>query len=114
MRKELAVRKTDFTQITALSTQVTDLNLQIDDLNKNNSLLLIQIRDLTEQSKVDKNKISQLEKTIYALRSSLRKRDELVMDMIDSLMPADLRNKGTFDKPGKAKYFFRITEEKYS
>jgi hypothetical protein len=105
LRKELAVRKTDFTQITALSTQVTDLNLQIDDLNKNNSLLLIQIRDLTEQSKVDKNKISQLEKTIYALRSSLRKRDELVMDMIDSLMPADLRNKGTLTNQEKQNIF---------
>ena len=105
LRKELAVRKADFTEITALSTQVTSLNLQIDDLNKRNADLLVQIHDLTEQSKVDKNKISQLQKTIYALRTSLRKRDELVMDMIDSLMPANLRNQGTLTNQEKQNIF---------
>ena len=105
LRKELAVRKSDFTQITALTTQVIELNLQIDDLNKKNADLLVQVRDLTEQSKVDKNKISQLQKTIYALRSSLRKRDELIMNMIDSLMPADLRNKGTLTNQEKQNIF---------
>lgn len=95
LRNELAVRKGDFTQISTLATQVTTLSSQVDDLNKQNATLLVQVRDLTEQSKIDKNKIKQLERTVYALRSSMRKRDELVMDMIDSLMPADLRNKGT-------------------
>ena len=65
----------------------------------------MQIHDLTEQSKVDKNKISQLQKTIYALRTSLRKRDELVMDMIDSLMPANLRNQGTLTNQEKQNIF---------
>jgi hypothetical protein len=95
LRNELALRKGDYTQITTLTTQVMSLSTQIDSLNKQNSSLLIQVHDLTEQSKVDKQKISQLEKTIYALRVAMRKRDELVMDMIDSLMPANLRNKGT-------------------
>ncbi len=31
----------------------------------------------------------------------MRKRDELVMDMIDSLMPADLRNKGVLTNQEK-------------
>lgn len=105
LRKELTVRKDDFTQITALTTQVTNLNLQIDELNKRNADLLVQVHDLTEQSKVDKNKISQLQRTIYALRSSLRKRDELVINMIDSLMPADLRNKGTLTNQEKQNIF---------
>jgi hypothetical protein len=101
LRNELAVRKGDFTQITTLTTQVTALSSQIDDLNKQNAALLVQVHDLTEQSRVDKDKISQLQKTIYALRSSMRKRDELVMDMIDSLMPADLRNKGVLTNQEK-------------
>ena len=105
LRKELAVRKSDFTQITALSMQVLELNLQVDDLNKMNDSLLIQVRDLTEQSKVDKDKITRLQRTIYALRASLRKRDELVMDMIDSLMPADLRNKGMLTNQEKQNIF---------
>jgi len=105
LRKELSVRKTDFTQITTLETQVTQLNLQVDDLNRKNNSLLVQVRDLTEQSKIDKNKISQLQKTINTLRSSLRKRDELVMDMIDSLIPADYNNSGTLSGQDKQKVF---------
>jgi hypothetical protein len=101
LRNELALRKGDYTQITTLSTQVATLSTQIDSLNKQNSSLLIQVHDLTEQSKVDKQKISQLERTIYALRVAMRKRDELVMDMIDSLMPANLRNKGTLTNQEK-------------
>ena len=101
LRNELTVRKGDFTQITTLSTQVMALNAQIDTLNKQNAALLVQVHDLTEQSKVDKQKISQLQKTIYALRVAMRKRDALVMDMIDSLMPANLRNKGTLTNQEK-------------
>ena len=101
LRNELTVRKGDFTQITTLSTQVIALNAQIDTLNKQNAALLVQVHDLTEQSKVDKQKISQLQKTIYALRVAMRKRDALVMDMIDSLMPANLRNKGTLTNQEK-------------
>jgi hypothetical protein len=105
LRNELAVRKGDFSQITTLTTQVTALSSQIDDLNKQNAALLVQVHDLTEQSKIDKQKISQLQRTIYALRTSMRKRDELVMDMIDSLMPADLRNKGTLTNQEKQNIF---------
>ncbi|HKI77561.1 MAG TPA: hypothetical protein VKA26_03360 [Ignavibacteriaceae bacterium] len=101
LRKEYSIRTGDFAHITTLETRVSELNQQIDDLNKKNSDLLIQVRDLTEQSKIDKNKISQLRKTINALRSSLRKRDELVMDMIDSLMPPDFRNKGALTNQEK-------------
>ena len=101
LRNELTVRKGDFTQITTLITQVMALNAQIDTLNKQNAALLVQVHDLTEQSKVDKQKISQLQKTIYALRVAMRKRDALVMDMIDSLMPANLRNKGTLTNQEK-------------
>jgi hypothetical protein len=105
LRNELAVRKGDFTQITTLTTQVTALSSQIDELNKQNASLIVQVHDLTEQSKIDKQKISQLQKAIYALRVSMRKRDALVMDMIDSLMPANLRNKGTLTNQEKQNIF---------
>ena len=101
LRNQLAVRKGDFTQITTLTTQVIELNMQIESLNMRNDSLLTQVRDLTEQSKIDKQKISQLQRTVYLLRTSMRKRDELVMNMIDSLMPADLRNKGTLTNQEK-------------
>ena len=101
LRKELTLRKSDFTQITVLTTQVMELNLQVEELNKQNDSLMAQVRDLTEQSKVDKDKITKLQRTINVLRSLMRKRDELVMNMIDSLMPTDLRNKGTLTSQEK-------------
>ena len=99
------MRKGDFTQISELETKVSELNMQIDDLNKRNVELMAKVRDLTEQSKIDKNKIAQLQRSVAALRSSLRKRDELVMSMIDSLMPADFRNSGTLSNQEKQGVF---------
>ena len=105
LRKELALRESDFTQITALTTQVSDLNLQIEILNKQNDSLMAQVHALTEQGKIDKDKIAKLQRTVRVLRSLLRKRDQLVIDMIDSLMPADLRNKGTLTSQEKQKIY---------
>ncbi len=65
----LLLGKGDFTQITTLSTQVTALSSQIDDLNKQNAALLVQVRDLTEQSKVDKDKISKLAKNHLCIKT---------------------------------------------
>ena len=105
LRRELEVRKGDFGQISDLETQVSDLSLQIDDLNKKNVELLVTVKDLTEQSKIDKNKIAQLQRSVSALRYSLRKRDELVMSMIDSLIPADFMNSGTLSAQEKQGVF---------
>lgn len=101
LRKELSVRKGDFTQISDLESTVADLNEQIGELNKRNIELMALVRDLSEQSKKDKKKIELLQKSIVELRASLRKRDNLVIGMIDSLMPADFRNGGTLSNKEK-------------
>jgi predicted nucleic acid-binding Zn-ribbon protein len=75
--------------------------MHISDLNDRNVELMSLVKNLTEQSKNDKDKIVLLQRSITALRTSLRRRDELVISMIDSLMPADFRNSGTLSNQEK-------------
>ncbi len=80
-------RRNDFTQIDVLQTQVTSLQEQLDSLNRHNADLLNRVQVLEDQNKTDKSHLAQLEKTIGELRVSLQKRDDMVMNMVDSLLP---------------------------
>ncbi len=83
----LVLRKTDFVQIETLQTEVVTLRSEVDELNKKNAELLNQIQLLEVQRKKDAETIAQLEKLVSELRASLKKRDELVYAIIDSLAP---------------------------
>lgn len=83
----LILRKTDFTQIETLQTEVEELRSEVDELNKKNAELLSQIQILEVQRKKDAETIAKLEKLVSELRASLKKRDELVYAIIDSLTP---------------------------
>jgi uncharacterized coiled-coil DUF342 family protein len=91
LNNQLTLRKGDFTQISVLKTQVTELKDQFDMLNQRNNELISQVSQLEEQSKKDNQKIAQLERSVSQLKASLQKRDDLVMTMIDSLIPASSR-----------------------
>ena len=91
LNNQLSLRKGDFTQINVLQTQVVELKDQFDQLNQRNNDLINQVSQLEEASKKDKQKIAQLERSLAELKASLKKRDELVMTMIDSLIPASSR-----------------------
>lgn len=83
----LIIRKADFTQIDVLQTEVITLRSEVDELNKKNAELLNQIQLLEVQQKKDAETIAKLEKLVSELRTSLKKRDELVYAIIDSLAP---------------------------
>lgn len=83
----LVLRRTDFTQIETLQTEVITLRTEVDELNKKNAELLNQIQILEVQRKKDAETIARLEKLVSELRASLKKRDELVYAIIDSLAP---------------------------
>ena len=87
------VKKNDFTQIDILQVEVTGLREQLDTLNRHNEVLLNRVEILEKQSKSDKSRLAQLERTIGELRVSLQKRDEMVMNMIDSLLPQPYRER---------------------
>ena len=87
------VKRNDFTQIDVLQTEVTGLKEQLDTLNSYNETLLNRVEVLEKQSQSDKSRLAQLERTIGELRVSLQKRDEMVMNMIDSLLPQPYRER---------------------
>lgn len=105
LRNALTLRKGDFTQITVLKTQVSELRLQVDELNAKNTELINRVQLLDDQSKKDREKIAQLETSIAQLKASLRERDNLVMTMLDSLMPASYRVKEELTAAEKQKVY---------
>jgi hypothetical protein len=93
LRNAYALRSDDFVQIDVLHTEVTGLQEQVDTLSKHNTDLMNAVQMLEEQSKTDRTQIAQLEKAVAELKASLLKRDEVVMSMIDSLLPPSYRGK---------------------
>jgi|SRR5690554_788023 len=78
------LRQRDFEQIVGLHTEVTGLKTEVDTLNRRNTELALQFEELEKRTS---SMISKLEKDIAELIESLRKRDIVVMSMIDSLLP---------------------------
>ena len=99
------LRKGDFTQIDVLQTQVSGLKEQIDTLNTRNTNLISRVQVLEAESRKDKSRIIQLERTVADLKASLSKRDELVISMIDSLIPPSYREQSELSSEEKQKVF---------
>jgi hypothetical protein len=102
------LRKGDFTQINVLQTQVTGLKDQVEVLNQRNTDLISRVQTLEAESKKDKSRIIQLERTVADLKASLQKRDELVISMIDSLIPPSYRQKSELSSEEKQKVYSEV------
>ncbi len=87
LNKALALRKGDFTKITTLKTQVSQMQIHLDSLSAKNSELLSNVQQLEIQGNKDRHTILLLERDKRELRYSLRRRDMIVMTMLDSLLP---------------------------
>ncbi len=86
-------REGDFTAIDVLKVQVSALKQQVDTMNSKNNELLANLEKLESLSNKNSRQISRLNNLIADLRTSLHKRDELVMNMVDSLLPPVMREK---------------------
>ncbi len=95
------LRQGDFTTIDVLQTEVIELEEEVEFLNRRNNELIIKIEDLKARRNKDKKTIAELEKLIADLRNSLRKRDKLVVDMMDKLMPPIMREKAKLSPEDK-------------
>jgi len=95
------LRQGDFTTIDVLQTEVVELEQEIEFLNQKNNELIVRIEELAAQRKRDKKTIVELENLVAELRSSLLKRDKLVIDMMDKLMPPIMREKATLSPEDK-------------
>ena len=91
LNKDYLMRQGDFSTIDVLQTEVSALEEQVAFLNQRNNELLTQVRNLEAQRDKDAKTIKKLENLVAQLRASIRKRDELVLSMVDSLMPPTMR-----------------------
>jgi chromosome segregation ATPase len=92
LNKNYLMRQGDFTTIDVLQTEVSALNEQVEFLNQRNNELLSEVRSLEAQRDKDAKTIKKLNNLVAQLRTSIRERDELVLSMIDSLMPPTVRD----------------------
>jgi hypothetical protein len=81
------IRNQDFTIVDILQTENLQLKEQVALLNKRNTELMNKIQEFEYSDKKDVNKIAELEGVVRILKRSLRKRDELIIGIVDSLMP---------------------------
>jgi hypothetical protein len=84
------IRNQDFTTIDILQIENLQLKEQVTLLNKRNTQLMNKIQEFEYTDKKDVNKITELEGVVRALKRSLRKRDELIINIVDSLLPQPL------------------------
>jgi len=92
LNKNYLMRQGDFTTIDVLQTEVSALNEQVDFLNQRNNELLSEVRTLEAQRDKDAKTIKKLNNLVAQLRTYIMDRDELVLSMIDSLMPPTVRD----------------------
>ncbi|MCZ6701882.1 MAG: hypothetical protein O6940_02445 [Ignavibacteria bacterium] len=81
------IRNQDFTIIDILQIENLQLKEQIVVLNKRNTDLINKIQEYEYINKKDSQKIVELKRLVKNLKLSLRKRDEVIISLVDSLMP---------------------------
>jgi hypothetical protein len=81
------MRNQDFTTIDVLQTENLQLKEQLTILNKRNTELMNKIQEYEYTDKNGATKISELEALVTDLRRSLKKRDDLILAIVDSLLP---------------------------
>lgn len=85
------VKNQDFTTIDILQTENIQLKEQVAFLNKRNTELMNKIQEYEYSDKKDVSKGAELEAVVRELKRSLRKRDELIISIVDSLLPQPVK-----------------------
>ena len=88
-----AIRKYDFTTIDVIKEHVSNLEQRVDTLSTMNKELQASLDKVQLLFDKSKKETSNLNKIVADLKEALHKRNALVMDMVDSLMPPIMREK---------------------
>lgn len=104
----IELRQADFAEITTLQTEVTSLRSEVDLLNQRNNELINQITRLESQRRKDAATIEKLENLVSDLQNTLRKRDELIFGIIDSLTPKLAGDVSTMTQQDKEQVFSQV------
>src|SRR3972149_3042961 len=81
------IRNQDFTTIDVLQTENIQLKEQVALLNKRNTELMNKIQEYEYANRKNSKKVAGLEQLVSELKTSLKKRDDLIVGIVDSLMP---------------------------
>ena len=103
LNKAYLLRQGDFATIDVLQTQVGELKQQVDFLNERNNELILKVRSLEAQTQKDAKTIKKLQSLVAELQSAIQERDDLVISMVDSLMPPIMREKENLSAEDKNK-----------
>ena len=87
LNMSFVIRNQDFTIIDVLQTENLELKEQVTLLNKRNTELMNKIQEYEYSDKKDVNKVAEIDALVRQLKRSLRKRDELIFSIVDSLLP---------------------------
>jgi hypothetical protein len=87
LNMSFVIRNQDFTTIDILQTENLELKEQVALLNKRSAELMNKIQEYEYAGKKDVNKSAELDALVNELKRSLRKRDELIVGIVDSLLP---------------------------
>lgn len=105
LRMSLVIRNQDFTTIDVLHIENMQLKEQVDALNKRNTDLINQIQQYEFINKKNAKKLAELESLVAELKTSLKQRDELIIGIVDSLMPQLMKEPGLLTSEDKDKVY---------
>ena len=91
LNMSFVIRNQDFTTIDVLKIENLQLKEQVALLNKRNAELMNKIQEFEYADKEDVKKIAELDGLVAELKRSIRKRDELIVGIVDSLLPQPMR-----------------------
>ena len=91
LNMSFVIRNQDFTIIDVLQTENLELKERVALLNKRNAELMNKIQEYEYADKKDVNKAAELDALIRELKRSLIKRDELIIGIVDSLLPLPMK-----------------------
>lgn len=102
IERTLEYKNADIRQITTLTSRVGELETQVDQLNLQNETLLKQVEQLKIQVEKGEATIADLKRAVARLSGSIKERDLLVRDLVDSLLVEFGKSSGNNQRDKKA------------
>lgn len=101
LENALEVRRKDFTQITDLTARVDTLQIRVTMLSQRNDSLISQIKELNMRAEKNEATIASLQRLLSQLRVNINKRDQLVRDLVDTLLASFIKSPEEMSKTEK-------------
>ncbi len=107
----MALRESEFNKVEEFNVAVNDLKQRVDTLNVRNNELQASLNEIKLLFDKSRRETANLKNSISELKVALHKRDMLVMDMVDSLMPPVMREKPLLSSEDEEKIMSDIEKD---